>query len=188
MLDFALKQARAALKVKERATAERMIEISKEGSPRVRSDALASLDLQLKVDVSSVEWCCELQSKYHLFFEFLLEMRRWWIIAPENDEFVLKNGRPFCNWRYMMDRSWEPITYLKLDGYGIKQEHFADLSTKSEISIEDFVMMEDEKNKVFGRKQLPPLPGQAVDKEDKLLTVNWKTEGRWKAGIKIFDR
>ena len=87
-----------------------------------------------------------------------------------------------------MDRSWEPITYLKLDGYGIKQEHFADLSTKSEISIEDFVMMEDEKNKVFGRKQLPPLPGQAVDKEDKLLTVNWKTEGRWKAGIKIFDR
>ena len=139
-------QARAALKVKERATAERMMEVAKEGSPRGRrSDALASLDLQLKVDVSSVKW-------------------------------------------YMMDRAWEPTAYFEMHGYEIKQEHFADLSTKSEISIEDFIMMDDDRNEVFARNQLPLLPGQAVDREDKLLSVYWKTEGRWKAGIKIFDR
>jgi hypothetical protein len=48
-------QAKAALKVKERATAERMMEVAQEGSPRTRaarSDALASLDLQLRTSVA----------------------------------------------------------------------------------------------------------------------------------------
>lgn len=142
-------QAKAALKVKERATAERMMEVAQEGSPRTRaarSDALASLDLQLRVDISSVEW-------------------------------------------YMMDRSWEPTAYFAMQGAAITQQHFADLSTQSSFCIDEFVMMDDERNEVFARNQLPPLPGQSANmNEDKLLEITWKTEGQWKAGIKIFDR
>jgi hypothetical protein len=182
-------QARAALKVKERATAERMMEVAQEGTPRSRarrSDALASLDLQLRVDVSSVDW-------------------------------------------YMMDQTWEPTAYFAMRGAAVIQEHFADLSTHSTISIDDFVMMDDLRNEVFARNHIPVLPGQTSVDEDKLLTVHWKTEGmhrrlqsasvlflvqiscvctedaylvaftvyrcvcaiaagQWKAGIKVFDR
>lgn len=131
-------QARAALKVKERATAERMLEVAQEGTPRSRarrSDALASLDLQLRVDVSSVDW-------------------------------------------YMMDRTWEPTAYFAMRGAAVIQEHFADLSTQSTISIDDFVMMDDEHQEVFARNHIPVLPGQtSVVDVDKLLTVHWKTEG-----------
>lgn len=136
-------QARAALKVKERATAERMMEVAREGSPRSRaqrSDALASLDLQLRVDVSSVDW-------------------------------------------YMMDQTWEPTAYFAMRGASITQEHFADLSTQSGISIDDFIMMDDENNEVFARNHAPVLPGQsAVIDVDKLLTVHWKTEGMSTSG------
>lgn len=130
-------QARAALKVKERATAERMMEVAQEGTPRskaLRSDALASLDLQLRVDVSSVDW-------------------------------------------YMMDQTWEPMAYFAMRGAAVVQEHFADLSTQSTISIDDLVMMDDLRKEVFARNHIPVLPGTSVVDQDKLLTVHWKTEG-----------
>ena len=78
----------------------------------------------------------------------------------------------------MMDRTWEPTAYFAMRGAAIIQEHFADLSTQSTISIDDFVMMDDAHQEVFARNHTPVLPGQtSVVDVDKLLTVHWKTEG-----------
>ena len=53
--------------------------------------------------------------------------------------------------------------------------------TQSTISIDDFVMMDAERNEVFARNHtIHVLPGQtSVVDDDKLLTVNWKTEGTY---------